>query len=156
MTPAPSVATGAAPEHPDERIVTPVAIAAAVTLPPSASQPLSAQNVKPAAVVRPVSAPPPPATSAGDAKATADGIYVQMASLDSEQAAQAEWQLLRARWPDLFGDRAPAVERAEVHERTFWRLRTGGFASAADANSFCARLRAAGPGCWTVGYTARN
>jgi hypothetical protein len=51
---------------------------------------------------------------------------------------------MRARWPDLFGDHAPAVEKAEIRDRTYWRLRTGGFSSVGDANEFCGRLRATG------------
>lgn len=87
---------------------------------------------------------------------TDQGIYVQMASLDSEQGAQATWQHLRSRWPALLGDHAPTVQQAEVHDRVFWRLRTGGFASITNANDFCQKLRAAGSGCWTVGLVAGN
>ncbi len=79
-----------------------------------------------------------------------------MASLDSEQAARIEWQRMRARWPDMFGDRSPAVEKAEVRDRTFWRLCTDGFTNVGDANEFCGRLRATGASCWTVGRSARS
>jgi hypothetical protein len=57
---------------------------------------------------------------------------------------------MRARWPALLGDRTPAVQQAEINDRTFWRLRTGLFASAGVANAFCTKLRALGSGCWTI------
>jgi Flp pilus assembly protein TadD len=107
---------------------------------------------KPEAMVRP--APPP--TAPRQTKVVAEGIYVQMASLDSEQAARTEWQKLRTRWPDLLGNRGPSVMQADVHDRKFWRLRTGGFPSVGEANDFCAKLRAAGSGCWTVGPASKS
>ena len=115
--------------------------------------------IKPAAIVQ--AAKPETPTPATDpprqqTEAPQNGIYVQMASLNTEQDAHTEWQHLRARWPDLLGERSPAVQQAEVHDRTFWRLRTGGFTSLADANDFCEKLRGAGAGCWTVGAAARN
>jgi Flp pilus assembly protein TadD len=78
------------------------------------------------------------------------GYYVQMAALDSAEAASAQWRKMRARWPALLGDRTPAVQQAEINDRTFWRLRTGLFASAGVANAFCTKLRALGSGCWTI------
>jgi cell division septation protein DedD len=78
------------------------------------------------------------------------GYYVQIAALDSPQAASTAWDKMRARWPALFGDRTPTVQQAAVHDRTFWRLRTGLFASLSGANDFCARLRASGSSCWTA------
>lgn len=132
-----------------EQTVTPVAIAKP---PPAAPEQPAQPIVKPVAV-RPPSPPPAPRH---EAKAATGGVYVQMASLDSEQAAHSEWQHLRAHWPELFGARSPAVIEADVHNRTFWRLRTGGFPSIGEANDFCAKLRAAGSGCWTVGPASRS
>lgn len=132
------------------------------------SRPLPPQAARSGAIVMPAQRPATPAVEAvikppDEAVAlvasrptnpTATGsdgsIYVQMASLDSEQAAHSEWQHLLARWPDLFGRLKPAVFQADVHNRTFWRLRTGGFASIGDATDFCSRLHAAGADCWTV------
>jgi cell division septation protein DedD len=84
------------------------------------------------------------------------GYYVQVAALGSPQSAQAAWQRMQARWPDLLAGRAPTVQQADVHQRTFWRLRTGLFASAGSANDFCARLRAAGSDCWAVASTTMD
>ncbi len=108
--------------------------------------------IKPAAMVEPAK----PLAPKPVIEAPLSGIYVQMASLKTEQDARAEWQQLRARWPNLLSDHAPAVRQAAMHDRTFWRLRTGGFASLSDANDFCDKLRAVGASCWTVGADARN
>jgi Flp pilus assembly protein TadD len=152
VTPLPA-ASAPAPDQPVKQPATPATIATPPA--PEALEMSMPQIVQAAAAVRPTPVPAPAAPSR-EAQAAPDGIYVQMASLDSEQAARTEWQRMRARWPDLFGDRAPAVEKAEVRDRTFWRLRTGGFSSVVDANEFCGRLRATGASCWTVGLSARS
>jgi len=84
------------------------------------------------------------------ARAPAQQPYVQVAALGSQQAASAEWERLRARTPDLMRGRSPTVQQAEVNGRMFWRLRTTGFVTLADANAFCGRLQAAGSDCWTM------
>ena len=76
--------------------------------------------------------------------------YVQVASLDSPEAAQTKWQQLQAKMPDLLGDRSPVIVKAEVGGRTYWRLRTAGFATIAEASEFCGRLHAAGSRCLAV------
>jgi Flp pilus assembly protein TadD len=76
--------------------------------------------------------------------------YVQVAALGSQQAASSEWERLRAKTPDLMSGRSPTVLQAEVNGRMFWRLRTTGFVTLADANAFCGRLQATGSDCWTM------
>ncbi|MEJ0018406.1 MAG: tetratricopeptide repeat protein [Acetobacteraceae bacterium] len=142
----------------------PVARAALVVQQPEPPPPALATAVAApalaAAAVAPAEAPTAPtaeapALSAGP-RAVMEGIYVQVASLDSEQAARSEWQKLRSRWPDLLTGHEPAVVQADVRERKYWRLRTGGFTSVGDASEFCARLRTAGGDCWTVGVVGRS
>ncbi len=104
---------------------------------------------------------PPPAppviamvtsVSEGAAKAAvaAERFQVQLASLDTERAAQAEWQRLQGGLPALLDGHSPAVVPATVHDRTYWRLRAGGFASFTEAMAFCAKLRDAGSSCWPL------
>ncbi len=76
--------------------------------------------------------------------------YVQVAALDSQQAASSEWEQLRAKMPDLLSGRSPTVQQAEVNGRMYWRLRTTGFVTLAEANAFCGRLQATGSDCWTM------
>jgi Flp pilus assembly protein TadD len=82
---------------------------------------------------------------------TTTGFFVQIGAVDTARAAHAEWRKMRARLPNLFASHTPTVQLAHQHDKPFWRLRTGSFASLAEANDFCAKLRAAGSRCWTVG-----
>jgi hypothetical protein len=77
----------------------------------------------------------------------AKGPAVQLAAFDSADLAEQDWGRLATRMPALFGSRKPEVVRAEVHGRTLWRLRTGGFASDTQALDFCAKVRAQGGDC---------
>ena len=72
--------------------------------------------------------------------------------MDSEQGAQAEWQRLAKRLPDLLADKHPVVQRAERDGKPVWRVRTGGFTDMADATSFCARLRAKNAPCTIAAF----
>lgn len=164
-----STATAALPSQPIEQIVKPV-VATVGPVAPVEDEALPPQPVvhvvkpveavkstpAPVSVVRVASAPATEEPVSREASTVDANIYVQVAALDSEQRAQVAWQQLRARWPDLLGDHAPAVQQAEVHDRTFWRLRTSGFTSVGDAHDFCQKLRAAGSECWTVGLVVRN
>ena len=122
-----------------------------VVLPPAVSPsapPVAA--LPPPAAPLPAALPPAPATAARQAPAVS-GTLVQLAAVDTEDAAQGEWQRLAKRMPDLLGDRRPVVQRAERDGRAVWRVRTGGFADIAEATAFCARVRAKGGACSIAG-----
>jgi cell division septation protein DedD len=76
--------------------------------------------------------------------------WLQVAAVRSEQDVQREWHRLQARLPDLLGGRSLTVSQGEAHDHTYWRLRTGGFASLADVNALCLRIRSAGGTCLAV------
>ena len=116
-------------------------LAAPEPAPPAAAD---APDTKPAPA-RP--APHAPTASTPAPPAPAGPTQVQLAALDSEQAAMTEWQRLSHRMPDLLGSRRPAVLRAERDGKTIYRLRTGGFTDTASATAFCAQVRAKGGGC---------
>ncbi len=110
----------------------------------------------PALPVRPLPAPPAPVAALPAPVAAAPvrpavpltgALQVQLAAMDSEAGATAEWQRLAKRVPDLLASRHPAILRAERDGRTFYRLRTGGFADTAQATAFCAAVRAKGGAC---------
>jgi hypothetical protein len=140
------------PEAPD-----PQALKAAEQKPaPRAAAPSVVASAPPATAPAPVALAPAPQTKAAAprpdaARATpvpaGHGAQVQLAAMASEQLAREEWQRLEHKMPSLFGGRKPEVTRIEHDGKTFWRLRTGGFASAADATSFCDKLKAKGAGC---------
>jgi hypothetical protein len=113
----------------------------AAAVPPKAAAPVAAkpQVAAPAPTKLPV--PAAPAASAGHT------ATVQLAALASEEAARGEWQALTKRLPDLLGGRQPSYSRTEHDGHTFWRVRTSGFADAAQARGFCEKVRAKGVGC---------
>lgn len=94
-------------------------------------------------------APRPTVTPAQPAAQTppTPGTSVQIAAVDSEPAAQTEWQRLQKRLPDLLADRRPLLQKAERDGRTIWRVRVPGFADVADATAFCTKVRARGANC---------
>ena len=105
-------------------------------------------------------APVPGTAAAGSvapASAAAGGgpvgtTLVQLAAVDTEQAAQAEWQRLAKRMPDALGDRRLVLQRADRDGKPVWRVRTGGFADVADATAFCARVRAKRAACTIAAF----
>jgi septal ring-binding cell division protein DamX len=129
-----------------------------------------APAVVPAAPSAPAVVPPParpPAVAAPAASGTerssadtatpalqhAEGRYaVQLAALDSQAAAETEWARLTRQAPDLLKDRSPVVTETSRDGKRFFRLRTGGFATIAAANSFCSTLRARGVACTPAGF----
>jgi Flp pilus assembly protein TadD len=139
-----------APAQPEARPprpapVTPVAqadlgavMAMAATIPPVATMPGHA----------PVQAAAPHRAAAGPSAAPGDGPFVQLGSLNSEAEATSEWGHLSTRVADALSGRQPTITQAEVHGRTYWRIRTFGFASVDEARSLCGRLQAAALRCW--------
>ncbi len=104
---------------------------------------------QPAPVAPPVPAPTPvPAPAPEAATPAAVGRYaVQLAALDSDRAARSEWSRLARKAPALFGDRTPEVLPVSRGGTQFFRLRTGGFSSIAEATGFCGKVKAAGIAC---------
>ncbi|HKM62078.1 MAG TPA: SPOR domain-containing protein [Acidisphaera sp.] len=116
--------------------------------PPGASAP--AASVAPA--IAPAAATPAPRTTPAapmppHAAAQPGATEVQLAAVASEDDAQKEWARLSHKAPELLGDRRPLVTRFERDGKTFFRVRTGGFADVAEATRFCEQARAKGLAC---------
>jgi Flp pilus assembly protein TadD len=77
------------------------------------------------------------------------GAYVQVGSMSSPSDAMVEWRRLGKLVPDILGGREPAIAQADVAGKTYWRLRTFGFASMKQARDLCTRLQEAGLQCWS-------
>lgn len=121
---------------------------AVVTAPPPA--PVAA---KPAPVVaKPAPAPVVATAKPAPAPVSSGKAQVQLAAVTSEEAAKSEWERLAHRMPDLLGGRKPAVLKTERDGKTYWRLRTGGFADAEQAAQFCEKIRTKGGGCTVASF----
>ncbi len=149
----PAAAPPVAPE-PDRA---PQAVAAApVAQETAARQAVGAEiSAPPAPIAVPVAVPvaaavAPPAAAPAVAPATpaARLAYAQLAAAETELGAMSEWRRLRQRHGGLLRDLGELTVVAEVSGRTVWRLRTGPFREASEAEAFCAEVRAAGGGCW--------
>ena len=130
----------------------PVTAAAPVASPPvpvpPAARPAAVGSPSPATVAAPPSSSLRTALASLRAAPPAAGIAVQLAAVDTAAEAHAQWDHLAHAHPGLLGERAPLVLPAARHDgKTFYRLRTGGFATVAAATAFCAQLRAAGAAC---------
>jgi len=94
-----------------------------------------------------VAAPAPAKAPLVAAPVPAAGTQVQLAAFSSDDAARNAWLSLVQQAPDLLRGHKPDITRVEVGGRTMWRLRTGGFATVADAASFCAKVQARSGSC---------
>ena len=121
---------------------------------PSAAR--TAVAAAPVVVAAPALAPVPAVSGAAAAAAGSasgrGGVSVQLAAVDTQAAATAEWQRLAKRMPEVLGDRRPMIQKAERDGHAIWRVRTGGFADTAEATGFCTRLRAKGGACTLASF----
>lgn len=97
-------------------------------------------------------APEPRPRSSAERRAvvTGGGESVQLGAFPAEDLALAEWRNLVGRFPDLLEGTERRIERVEREDRSFWRLRAGGFPDLADARRFCAALTAVDAECVPV------
>lgn len=126
----------------------PVIAAAPGVAGPGAS-PLPDTPLRGQPVARTAAVVPKPATPGS---AVAGATMVQLAALESEAAAQAEWSKLSKRLPDLLGSRRLVVQKTERDGKPMWRVRTGGFSDVAEATSFCGKMRAKGASCTIASF----
>ncbi len=107
----------------------------------------SVPRVPPAAPVRPAAAHAAPVQPV-----VHRGTLVQLAALQSEAAAMAEWHRLERRMPALLNGKSPTVMKVEHDGRVFYRLRTGGFSGSGQAGQFCSEVKAKGGGCTVAAF----
>jgi hypothetical protein len=122
---------------------TPAAKDAAPVMDAAPAEPVTITKAEPA---------PPPAAVAKKVEAkpvvSGQGAYVvQLLALRDEAATQTAWAGLQKKYPSL-NAHAMDIERADLGDKgIYYRLRAAGFTSRSEAQSFCAKLKAAGQDC---------
>jgi hypothetical protein len=120
------------------------------TVPPAPPSPLVAvAPARPASAPAPAAvpsvAPAPPKTIGAGGKASA-----QLSTVFSRKVVTYEWHRLQKLLPDLLGSRELVVSKHHRGGRTRWMLRTGGFATGAQAAEFCQLVHAKGFHCQVI------
>lgn len=153
---APTPATPAAP------VTAPAAIPAAVSADSStapakpAAKPVVVAAAKPAAVTPAVTPPPAkpvvlkPVTTVSPAPVMAAGgtYLVQIGAFSSAALADKGWTDAAALAPGAAAGKGKKVETVASGGKTLFRTSVTGFASRADADAFCSRLKAARKDCF--------
>ena len=147
--PAPGAApVAAAPLPAPKAAVPPPAPVAAPPPPKSTPAPAPAPVIKAPAPPAPKTAPAPAATPAPKAAPGGAGTSVQIGAFSSPQLADRGWNDAARIAPGAAAGRGKRVEPVEVNGSTLYRTFVTGFASRADAEAFCAELKAAGKSCF--------
>ena len=73
---------------------------------------------------------------------------IQLGSFPNASLAAAAWSKIKSSNQDLLADHSPAIKPAEIPGKgTWYRLRVGGFADKAEAQTACQQLQNAGQAC---------
>ena len=132
------------------------AASAAAAPAPVATPAVQTAAAAPAPVATPAvqtaAAAPAPAPTVSEAPAPGGNAAVQLGALNSQSAAEHEWDKVSASAPALFSGKSPEISMATVHGKTYYRLRVAGFADKVDAAKFCAELSAAGSTCTVANF----
>ncbi len=135
------------PTHqPTQTLIPPSASTAQPRPAPAAAPPRPAPQTNvapPPAAVQPKPAVAAPAASGGPA------VRVQVAAVDSEAKAGAEWQRLQRKFAGELGGLSMRTVRVELPKGIFYRIQ-GGPIDEARAKQICATMAAQGAGCSIV------
>ena len=126
---------------------TPGPVATPPVSPSVSPPPAPVAAATPAPVVHPpISTPAPVQTSASGPAA------VQLGALNTQAAAQSQWDKMQTAEPALFRGKSPDIQQAEVKGQTFYRLRVDGFGTEVDAARFCGEVSSAGYVCTVANF----
>mgnify|MGYP006282153953 CR=1 FL=1 len=71
----------------------------------------------------------------------------QLGAFDTPDEARAKWASLAIDQGEVMDGKALVIQPAQSGGKTFYRLRTGGFADQGQATAFCDRVKAKGASC---------
>jgi hypothetical protein len=131
----------------------PAAHAAASSAPPRPiAVTATAPSAKPAIPAKPKPKPATPVPgdelAAAPHAATGGGAMVQVGAFASGALADKGWSDAAHLMPGQMSGKTRKIETTVKDGKTFYRAYVGGFASKADAQSFCAALKAKGKACF--------
>ncbi len=108
----------------------------------------------PGSVATPPASPAPaPAAIVASVQSSLSGTAaVQLGALNSQGAAQSQWNKIAAAAPALFRGKSPNIEQADVKGQTYYRLRVAGFANKVAAARFCGEVSSAGYACTVADF----
>jgi hypothetical protein len=96
----------------------------------------------------PIQIAPPQPNAKSAAREPARGSFaVQVTAQRSEGDAEAAYRAMQQKYPSVLMGREPIIRRAELSGGTWYRAQIGPFASAAEAEALCGRLKDAGGQC---------
>lgn len=115
------------------------------------TQTAAVQPVEPG-ILQPPAAKTPAAPPATSQMRTMSGVYrVQVASLKSQNQAEAAWKEQLARHPELLSKLSLTVQRAVLANKgTYYRVQAGPFQNRDAADSLCRKLKSRGQDCIVV------
>jgi hypothetical protein len=119
--------------------------------PAYAAAPAEAQTLRErSAAVMPLTPPAPRETAPARTSAGSGHYLVQLSSQRSEAEAHASYRAMQAKYASQLAGHEHVVKRADLGSKgTFYRSMVGPFASAGEAEHFCAKLKSAGAQCIT-------
>jgi hypothetical protein len=112
----------------------PVAVKAPAAAKPVAAKPVEAKPV----VAKPAATPP----------AAKGNVYIQIGAFSTAALADKGWSDIAKAFPKPMAGKTKSVVPLPKDGGTLYRTAIGGFASKADADAFCASLKAAGKTCF--------
>jgi hypothetical protein len=77
-------------------------------------------------------------------------VTVQLSAVKSEADAQATWDKLTKKMPEVLGQHRPLYQKTDDAGPAPWRLRTSGFTDQTQAKAFCEKVKAKGGQCALV------
>jgi len=116
--------------------------------PPEKAAPARPARQKPAAEKVAEKLPAKPPAAAAESAGAKGGAAVQIGAVASPQLADRTWNEAVDAAPGLAAGKGKGVETVQKDGKTLYRTSVTGFASRAEAQAFCARLKAAGKACF--------